>query len=143
MSALCVGMGLGGALDLEAASAANQDYMNTRTSERQEMITLNDRLAVYIEKVRRVRVRTLHLFFPGCAPESINEYVYLQVRTLEQQNTLLETEIEALKGRYVKPSGLRMMYEEQLRELRRVADQMRVQRVRSERKQKKKHVLSQ
>ncbi|KAK3545063.1 hypothetical protein QTP86_033254 [Hemibagrus guttatus] len=100
MSALCAGMGLGGALDLEAASAANQDYLTTRTSERQEMITLNDRLAVYIEKVR----------------------------TLEQQNKLLETEIEALKGRYVKPSGLRMMYEEQLRELRRVADQMRAQR---------------
>ncbi|XP_046729832.1 notochord granular surface isoform X3 [Silurus meridionalis] len=100
MSALCVGMGLGGALDLEAASAANQDYLNTRTSERKEMITLNDRLAVYIEKVR----------------------------SLEQQNKLLETEIEALKGRYVKPSGLRMMYEEQLRELRRVSDQMRVQR---------------
>ncbi|TSZ83230.1 Desmin [Bagarius yarrelli] len=100
MSALCVGMGRGGALDLEAASAANQDYLTTRTSERQEMITLNDRLAIYIEKVR----------------------------TLEQQNKLLETEIEALKGRYVKPSGLRMMYEEQLRELRRVAEQMRVQR---------------
>ncbi|XP_060759572.1 notochord granular surface [Neoarius graeffei] len=98
LNALCIGMG--GALDLEAASAANQDYLNTRTSERHEMITLNDRLAVYIEKVR----------------------------SLEQQNKLLETEIEALKGRYVKPSGLRMMYEEQLRELRRVADQMRVQR---------------
>lgn len=55
--------------------------------------------------------------------------MYLQVRTLEQQNRLLETEIEALKGRYVKPSGLRMMYEEQLRELRRVADQTRAQRV--------------
>ncbi|KAM9468067.1 desmin-like isoform 2-T2 [Clarias gariepinus] len=100
MSALCAGMGLGGGLDLEAASAANQYYLTTRTSERQEMVTLNDRLAIYIEKVR----------------------------TLEQQNKLLETEIEALKGRYVKPSGLRMLYEEQLKELRRVADQMRAQR---------------
>lgn len=58
------------------------------------------------------------------------------MRSLEQQNKLLETEIEALKGRYVKPSGLRMMYEEQLRELRRVADQMRVQRVSRENKMK-------
>lgn len=58
------------------------------------------------------------------------------MRSLEQQNKLLETEIEALKGRYVKPSGLRMMYEEQLRELRRVTDQMRVQRVSREHKMK-------
>ncbi|XP_062860606.1 notochord granular surface [Trichomycterus rosablanca] len=99
MGALCVGMGIKG-LDLEAAAAANQAFLNTRTGERQEMIILNDRLAVYIEKVR----------------------------SLEQQNKVLETEIEALKSRYVKPSGLRMMYEEQLRELRRVADQMQAQR---------------
>uniref|UniRef100_A0A8B9RIW5 Notochord granular surface n=1 Tax=Astyanax mexicanus TaxID=7994 RepID=A0A8B9RIW5_ASTMX len=100
MGALCVGMGLGSGLDLEAAAAANQAFLSTRTIERQEMVTLNDRLAVYIEKVR----------------------------SLEQQNKLLETEIDTLKGRFVKPSGLRMMYEDQLRELRRIADQMKVQR---------------
>lgn len=54
----------------------------------------------------------------------------LQVRSLEQSNKLLETEIDAIKGHYVKPSGLRLLYEEQLRELRRIADQMKVQRVR-------------
>lgn len=54
----------------------------------------------------------------------------LQVRSLEQSNKLLEAEIDAIKGHYVKPSGLRMLYEEQLRELRRIADQMKVQRVR-------------
>uniref|UniRef100_A0A3B4EG52 IF rod domain-containing protein n=2 Tax=Pygocentrus nattereri TaxID=42514 RepID=A0A3B4EG52_PYGNA len=100
MGTLCVGMGHGGALDLEAAAAANQAFLSTRNIERQEMISLNDRLAVYIEKVR----------------------------SLEQQNKMLETEIDALKSRFVKPSGLRMMYEDQLRELRRVADQMKVQR---------------
>ncbi|KAL7851422.1 hypothetical protein AOLI_G00217780 [Acnodon oligacanthus] len=50
------------------------------------------------------------------------------VRSLEQQNKLLETEIEALQNRFLKPTGLRMLYEEQLKELRRIADQMKVQR---------------
>lgn len=52
-----------------------------------------------------------------------------KVRSLEQQNKLLETEIEALQNRFLKPTGLRMLYEEQLKELRRLADQMRKQRV--------------
>ncbi|XP_031428719.1 glial fibrillary acidic protein-like [Clupea harengus] len=51
-----------------------------------------------------------------------------KVRSLEQQNKLLETEIEALQNRFLKPTGLRMLYEEQLKELRRLADQMRKQR---------------
>ena len=51
------------------------------------------------------------------------------MRTLESQNKLLEAEIDALQNRYTKPSGLRMLYEEQLREMTRVADQMRAQRV--------------
>ncbi|XP_067284243.1 notochord granular surface [Pseudorasbora parva] len=103
MGTLCLGMGLGvagGAVDLDAAAAANQAFLSTRTSERKEMVALNDRLAVYIEKVR----------------------------SLEQSNKLLEAEIDAIKGHYVKPSGLRLLYEEQLRELRRIADQMKVQR---------------
>lgn len=54
----------------------------------------------------------------------------LQVRSLEQSNKLLEAEIDAIKGHYVKPSGLRLLYEEQLRELKRIADQMKAQRVR-------------
>ncbi|XP_014000125.1 glial fibrillary acidic protein isoform X1 [Salmo salar] len=102
MGALCFGMnmGLGPSLDLDAAAAENQEFMSTRTGERQEMVALNDRLAIYIEKVR----------------------------TLEGQNKLLEAEIDALKNRYMKPSGLRQLYEGQLRELHRIAEQMRVQR---------------
>uniref|UniRef100_A0A3Q1GNT2 Zgc:172323 n=1 Tax=Acanthochromis polyacanthus TaxID=80966 RepID=A0A3Q1GNT2_9TELE len=88
------------AIDLDVAAAENQEFLNTRSSERQEMIVLNDRLAVYINKVR----------------------------SLEQQNKLLEAEIEAYQNRFEKPTGLRLLYEEQLKELNKIADQMRVQR---------------
>lgn len=57
-------------------------------------------------------------------------FLFLQVRSLEQQNKLLEAEIEAYQNRFESPSGLRLLYEEQLRELKKIADQMRVQRVR-------------
>ncbi|KAM9840277.1 notochord granular surface [Aulostomus maculatus] len=102
MGTLCYGMsmGLGPKLDLDAAAVENQAFMMNRTNERQEMVALNDRLAVYIEKVR----------------------------TLESQNKLLEAEIEALKSRHVRPSGLRQLYEAQLKDLNRVTEQMRVQR---------------
>ncbi|XP_030641009.1 glial fibrillary acidic protein [Chanos chanos] len=99
MGAICVG-GAGGAIDLDAAAAENQEFLSTRSTERREMIILNNRLAAYIEKVR----------------------------TLEQQNKLLETEIEAFHNRFVKPSGLRLLYEEQLKQLKRTADQMKIQR---------------
>ncbi|KPP71181.1 desmin-like [Scleropages formosus] len=50
MSALCLSTGMGAALDLDAAVAENREFLTTRTSERQEMVVLNDRLAAYIEK---------------------------------------------------------------------------------------------
>ncbi|XP_048116043.1 desmin-like isoform X2 [Alosa alosa] len=99
MGTVCVGAS-GEAIDLDAAAAENQEFLSTRTGQRKEMVVLNDRLAAYIEKVR----------------------------SLEQQNKLLETEIEALQNRFMKPTGLRMLYEEQLKELRKLADQMRRQR---------------
>ncbi|CAB1424507.1 unnamed protein product [Pleuronectes platessa] len=50
------------------------------------------------------------------------------VRTLESQNNLLEVEIETLKGRHLRPSGLRQLYESQLKEFNREAAQIRNQR---------------
>ena len=47
----CIGLDGVPAIDLDVASAENQEFLSTRNGERREMIVLNDRLAVYIDKV--------------------------------------------------------------------------------------------
>ncbi|XP_044148118.1 desmin-like [Bufo gargarizans] len=87
-------------VDLEAASAANQEFLSLRSHEKRELIVLNDRLTKYIERVR----------------------------DLEQQNAIVQVELDALRSRCTRPTALRALYEEQLRDLRREAEQARMQR---------------
>ncbi|XP_029914433.1 glial fibrillary acidic protein isoform X2 [Myripristis murdjan] len=79
-------------LDFSADSLMKAQYKETRTNEKVEMMGLNDRFASYIEKVR----------------------------FLEQQNKVLVTELNQLRGK--EPSRMGDIYQEELRELRRQVD---------------------
>lgn len=58
-----VSMEQGTNLDLDVVASKNQAFKLTRTSERQEMVILNDRLAVYIEKARTLQTQRVSLKF--------------------------------------------------------------------------------
>lgn len=62
MGAICLSRG-GPGVDLDQAAAENREFLSTRTSERQEMVVLNDRLAAYIEKASAF---TKKLVCPRC-----------------------------------------------------------------------------
>lgn len=87
-------------LDFSMAEALNQEFLATRSNEKQELQELNDRFANFIEKVR----------------------------FLEQQNAALAAEVNRLKGR--EPTRVAELYEEEMRELRRQVEVLTNQRAR-------------
>ncbi|XP_035254689.1 glial fibrillary acidic protein-like [Anguilla anguilla] len=91
-NAVPLGLGAPDRLDFAADSALKALFRETRASEKLQLAGLNDRFASYIEKVRY----------------------------LEQQNKLLATELNQLRGR--EPSRLGEVYQEELRLLRRQAE---------------------
>ncbi|KAJ8389817.1 hypothetical protein AAFF_G00112860 [Aldrovandia affinis] len=76
--------------DLTQGAVLNNEFKIIRTNEKEQMQGLNDRFAMFIEKVR----------------------------TLEQQNKVLETELVTLRQRQSEPSRLSELYQQELRELR-------------------------
>uniref|UniRef100_A0A8C4YM25 Glial fibrillary acidic protein n=1 Tax=Gopherus evgoodei TaxID=1825980 RepID=A0A8C4YM25_9SAUR len=80
--------------DFSLADALNTEFKETRTNEKVEMMELNDRFASYIEKVR----------------------------FLEQQNKVLVAELNQIRDK--EPTKLSDIYQEELRELRRLVDQL-------------------
>ncbi|KAJ8014199.1 hypothetical protein DPEC_G00037770 [Dallia pectoralis] len=86
----------GDSLDLTPPPILNSDLKVTRTNEKEQLRGLNDRFATFIDKVR----------------------------TLEQQNTLLETELVTLRQRQREPSRVAELYSLEMRELRAQVDEI-------------------
>ncbi|XP_066094494.1 alpha-internexin [Saccopteryx bilineata] len=77
-------------LDLSQAAARTNEYKIIRTNEKEQLQGLNDRFAVFIEKVHQ----------------------------LETQNRALEAELAALRQRQAEPSRVGELFQRELRELR-------------------------
>ncbi|XP_008142481.1 alpha-internexin [Eptesicus fuscus] len=77
-------------LDLSQAAARTNEYKIIRTNEKEQLQGLNDRFAVFIEKVHQ----------------------------LETQNRALETELAALRQRHAEPSRVGELFQRELRDLR-------------------------
>lgn len=76
--------------DLTQSNVLNNEFKIVRTNEKEQMQGLNDRFAMFIDKVRN----------------------------LEQHNKVLETELTALRQRQTEPSRLAELYQQEIRELR-------------------------
>lgn len=83
-------------VDFSLAEAVNQEFLATRSNEKQELMELNDRFASFIDKVRY----------------------------LEQQNSGLQAELSQYKGQEQqgKPNRASDLYTKEMRELRRELD---------------------
>ncbi|CAL1601951.1 unnamed protein product [Knipowitschia caucasica] len=76
--------------DFNQSNILNNEFKIVRTNEKEQMQGLNDRFAMFIEKVRN----------------------------LEQQNKVLETELVTLRQKQSEPSRLAELYQQEIRELR-------------------------
>ncbi|XP_039995931.1 internexin neuronal intermediate filament protein, alpha a [Xiphias gladius] len=76
-------------LDLTQTSVVNNEFKVIRTNEKEQLQGLNDRFAMFIDKVRH----------------------------LEQQNKLLETELVTLRQKQSEPSRISRLYQQEMREL--------------------------
>lgn len=77
-------------LDFTQSTALNNEFKIIRTNEKEQMQGLNDRFAMFIDKVRN----------------------------LEQHNKVLEAELVTLRQRQTEPSRLAEIYQQEIRELR-------------------------
>ncbi|KAJ8391279.1 hypothetical protein AAFF_G00090660 [Aldrovandia affinis] len=77
-------------VDFSLAEAVNQEFLTTRSNEKVELQELNDRFAIFIEKVRY----------------------------LEQQNTTLQAELSRYKGQQQEPGRVNDLFQRELRDLR-------------------------
>ncbi|XP_018408932.1 PREDICTED: alpha-internexin [Nanorana parkeri] len=83
-------------VDLAQTSVQNNEYKIIRTNEKEQMQGLNDRFAMFIEKVHN----------------------------LEQQNKVLETELIALRQRQSEPSRLGELYQQEIKDLRSLVEDL-------------------
>uniref|UniRef100_A0A672H8I5 Alpha-internexin-like n=1 Tax=Salarias fasciatus TaxID=181472 RepID=A0A672H8I5_SALFA len=79
-----------GSLDLTQTSVVNNELKVIRTNEKEQLQGLNDRFAMFIDKVRH----------------------------LEQQNKVLETELVGLRQKQSEPSRVAGLYQQEMRDLR-------------------------
>lgn len=89
-------------LDFSLLDAVSDEFKTNRTSEKDKLIELNNRFVIYIDKVR----------------------------SMEQQNKILETEIQELKGKGNSKTG--NIYDQEIKKLRQEVEQLTKEKTRIE-----------